>query len=154
KHGDSRADPFPLERTISDLVGFVARLSRREPLILAIENIEHADDTTRQFIERLCFRAAEIPASLILTTSAVNGGCLSKVAEDCLHDSLVQIHLSELGLEEAQKLISFFACNAARASQILQWAGGHPLLIEEYAKMTDNSSKLPSDINSLVGRLL
>ena len=102
----------------------------------------------------LCFRAAEIPAALIFTTSIVNGDCLSKLAEDCLRDSIVPVHLEELGMEDAQKLVGFFTCNPERATQILQWAGGHPLLIEQYAQMPDISSKLPRKIDSFVTRSL
>jgi transcriptional regulator with GAF, ATPase, and Fis domain/tetratricopeptide (TPR) repeat protein len=144
----------PFERTISDLIGFLARLSRQERLVLAIENVERADEATKEFIEQICLRAAEIPASLLLTASIVNGICLSNLAIDCLGNSLVHIHLRQLASNEAQELISFFGCNADRAPQILRWSGGHPLLIEEYSKIPDTSSKLPRHINSFVARLL
>ena len=143
---------FPLERTISDLVGFIARLSEHERTIIAIENVAHADDTTKQLIERMCFRAAEIPLCLILTTTIPSSGCLSNVAKDCLGDSLVHIHLTHLSLEMAQGLVSFFGCGAERATQILRWSGGQPLLIEEYAKMTSGES--PRNIDTFITRLL
>jgi serine/threonine protein kinase len=58
---------YPIERSISDLVGSIGILARASKLAFVIEDVDRSSPTMLKFIEQLCFRAAELPLTLVIT---------------------------------------------------------------------------------------
>ena len=147
---------YPLEKIVNDLMGLLASLARRNSTIFVIEDIERADPGTMQFIEKLCFRAAEIPLTLVLTRRTdYRSQELSDLMNSCLAEHFTRLRLVSLTASEARMMVQFLENSTARQDAVLRMSGGNPFFIEQWIKAgTELPRKLPLPLNGIITSML
>jgi transcriptional regulator with GAF, ATPase, and Fis domain/Tfp pilus assembly protein PilF len=133
-HAMPLAPRYSIERITSELVGIVATLARLKPTALVVEDLEGADSVLERFVEQLCLRAAEVPATLIITCrDTLRLPRLEGLLRDVLVGDFVHIHLKPLADEEIRKLWLPLASAKSDPGIAIKASGGNPLLVQEYA---------------------
>jgi DNA-binding NtrC family response regulator/tetratricopeptide (TPR) repeat protein len=125
----------PKEKTISDMISSLADWAVDRPTVVALDDVNFADDETVLFFEQLAFRASDVPLTLLLLGRPVEvqpkwtntfARCLPKT-------NFHLLRLPPLSGEESKSLVEFLEIDCQIQSNILNLAGGNPLFICEYA---------------------
>ncbi|MEQ8661810.1 MAG: hypothetical protein RLW62_13430, partial [Gammaproteobacteria bacterium] len=120
------------KRTLEALVDLVAALGRAGPVMFVIEDLQWADPTTLEFVERLRDSVAALPILIVLTFRSDYEPRL----RGCPSESTVS--LERLGAEDARALIDRVTGDKALprdvVEQILARGEGVPLYLEEITK--------------------
>jgi len=129
------------------------RLARRAPLLLAVEDLHWADESTLAAIGRLAAVAAEQPILLLLTARG-DGDPLERGLREKLSGlPFALIDLTPLGGDEARELAGqLSAVDPAVVSAAIERAGGNPLFLEQLLRNAaeGGAEHLPGSLRSLV----
>ncbi len=131
----------------------VQRMARRTPLLLAVEDLHWADETTLAAIGRLASVAAE-QAILLLLTARGDGDPLERGLREKLSGlPFTLIDLTPLNGAEATALAGGLSrLDAAVVAAAIERAGGNPLFLEQLLRnaMEGGADQLPGSLRSLV----
>jgi hypothetical protein len=142
-------NPDPQERrsrAFAALRELFLRLSDRKPIIIAIENLQAADEDSLQLIGEL-LRPPDAPPLLLLATLRDR---LDELAER-LPCKVGRLEVGRLGDEEARELASLLA--PEKAASIVAESKGHPLFIVELATAEAEAQTLDEAIKQRLARL-
>ena len=144
--GDERRD-----RIFLSLQKLLIRFAERKPIILALDDAQHIDTMTLQFIAQFFRTSRSAPAMVIFT--ADDNGPHTEAPE--WHTLLESRHitvetLTELGDQESEALILDLLRlhriqDETFASEILRRAGGNPLYIKEVVEVLRDRGILNTD---------
>ncbi|MGE0661270.1 MAG: adenylate/guanylate cyclase domain-containing protein, partial [Reyranellaceae bacterium] len=130
-----------------------ARMARRAPLLLAVEDLHWADEQTLALIGRLASVAAE-HAFLLLLTARGDGDPLERGLREKLAGlPFALIDLTPLGGEEAGELAGRLSrLEPAVVAAAIERAGGNPLFLEQLLRNAaeGGAEQLPGSLRSLV----
>jgi class 3 adenylate cyclase len=139
--------------TRATVAGLVRSMSRRQPLLLIVEDVHWADRITLESLATLTQTVAECPALLVLT-SRIEGDPFDHAWRSSAASSpLVTIDLGPLRPREAAALASaYFDANADFAKRCIERAAGNPLFLEQLLRHVEQSSAtgVPGTVQSLV----
>jgi class 3 adenylate cyclase/tetratricopeptide (TPR) repeat protein len=135
------------------VAGLIQALSKRQPLLLVIEDVHWADRLTLESLATLTQTVAECPA-LVVMTSRAEGDPLDHAWRSSIASSpLVTIDLGPLRPKEAAALASaYLDANADFAKRCIERAAGNPLFLEQLLRHVEQSSaaSVPGTVQSLV----
>ncbi len=143
READAVIPEFRRLRTLQLLVEIV-NASISAPTIVFIDDINHADDATRELVEALVSGAGRIPLFIIATS----------VPDDTLAGE--RITLGGLNEREVSLMIDSLlgdrAISAATVRNLVQRSDGNPLFVTELLKVLseDPHAAMPSSLESLV----
>jgi predicted ATPase len=125
------------QRTISLVVQALLAESRRQPLVISVEDLHWVDQSTLELLGAVIERAPVSPILLVMT-------CRQQFEPPWQVDSEIALH--RLPREEVERIIHHTsgerALPAEVVQQILLKADGNPLFIEELTKMVVESGLL------------
>ena len=141
---------WPAERLITNIIGELARLARKQPIIWVIEDLHWADNQILALVRQLAYRAQEISIRLVLTR---RNDCLEcpiySTLDACLGDKLLKVFLGPLRPADSLILVDYFETNRRAQSKIVESSSGNPLFIREFAKQRITDSKvLPQAVDA------
>lgn len=118
------------EETFTTLLEITARLTRRGPLLIIVEDIHWIDPSSLELLDRLTSRIVDLPVLLIATARS---DFTALPASDLRH--LSRIELSPLEEQAATDLIQNIAgssrISTAELHRIVERAEGNPFFLEE-----------------------
>jgi tetratricopeptide (TPR) repeat protein len=134
----SEGPPLASEQVCQLAVGLFRRLARRAPLLLVIEDLHWADDTTRQLFSVLAGVGRVQPALLIATFRHDDlhrrHPLRSMLAELERHSACERIQVGPLDLAATSELISAIrpgGGDRTAVAEVHRRSGGNPFYIEE-----------------------
>lgn len=119
------------------LDGFVVEIARTRPLVLEIDNVEYADDSSLGFVAALARICREHPILVVVTerTQREEG---SRVGLDALRHHSRRIELAGLRSEETLELVRSLFGDAPNVQRFAEWlhdrTAGSPLHAVEIAR--------------------
>ncbi len=129
----SRADDATAMRVA--VASYLRRLSKRQPLLVVIEDLHWASQTTRDLIVDIARRAADVPLMLLVTSRDVapdlDDALTSWLAHMARH-ATNRVHLGGLDRDATSLLLSDLASDAD-VEQTLGRTKGNPLFVREFA---------------------
>jgi class 3 adenylate cyclase/tetratricopeptide (TPR) repeat protein len=141
-------DPAAIRQRTLDLVHeWTTCLARRAPRLMIVEDVQWADPTTAELVER--FVADPVPSTLLVVTSRddappVSGG------------GLEVLELAPLSQEDAMAMVAAIDSSgrlpAERRRQIVERGEGVPLFVEELtlAALAEHDQRLPLRLQELL----
>jgi DNA-binding NtrC family response regulator/tetratricopeptide (TPR) repeat protein len=146
---------YPTERQVSDVISTLGLIARHNTPVLALDDIHLADASTVVFLEQLAFRASDVPVTLLLTTRPTKSRPKwLRTFVACLDRNFYQFHMPPLTADESEQLAQFVLTERERL-QALHFSAGNPLMIQQYAKATRNSSHVkPQLFSDIVSQML
>lgn len=119
-------------RILHALEARFSKLAGSAPLLIVFEDVHWVDPSTREFLDRLIKRVAELPVLLVMS-SRPN---LAPTWEQ--HPRVTTRMLERLGRQESHVILKALDPDATLApktlEQILEYSGGLPLFLEELTK--------------------
>ena len=112
-------------RTVEALAAFLAHVARSRPLLLAVEDLEHAGETTLEVLHHLAERLAGVPVLLVATENTSENR--RAVALD---DVAVDVEVGPLSRDAVARLLRE-AGSQHDLDRFFTWTGGSPLLVSE-----------------------
>jgi len=140
------------QRRIAALAGLVGHVSRRQPLLLVIEDLHWANEVTLDYVARLCETVAECPALLVMT-SRIENDPLGAAWRSRVAAGLVTIDLGPLRAEDAAALAGGLIDAASPLAQrCIERANGNPLFLEQLLRHAAEPSEadVPATVQSVV----
>jgi class 3 adenylate cyclase/tetratricopeptide (TPR) repeat protein len=141
------------ERRQETLARLIERASRRQPRVLAVEDIHWAEPTILADLAKLVTTVAQIPALLIMTSRSdrdpLDGEWRSRAAAA----PLMTIDLAPLPPDDARAVAAAFLVeDIDLVKHCLERAAGNPLFLEQLLRHATESKELgvPASIQSLV----
>jgi class 3 adenylate cyclase/tetratricopeptide (TPR) repeat protein len=135
------------------VTGLVQAFSRRQPLLLVVEDVHWADRPTLEHLATLTEAVAACPALLVMT-SRIEGDPLDHAWRSSTAASpLMTIDLGPLRPQEATTLAgAYLDASADFAKRCIERAGGNPLFLEQLLCHAEQSSAagVPGSVQSLV----
>lgn len=131
----------------------VQRMAGRTPLLLAVEDLHWADETTLAAIGRLAAVAAEHPILLLLTARGDGDPLERGLREKLAGLPFALIDLTPLNGAEATALAGGLSrLDPAVVAAAIERAGGNPLFLEQLLRnaMEGGADQLPGSLRSLV----
>lgn len=132
-----------LERTIEVLVAWVLALSRQQPLVLLVDDVQWSDPTTLDLLDRLLGRVADSRLLLVMTARA-------DFADPWVESEVVtRIELEPFSEPEIRRLVD--AVSGERSmpesfvARIIDAAAGIPLFAEEMGRSLLESGMLVAE---------
>ena len=140
--GDGTSDADPRARREAAITGVqwlfeMACLDHN--VLLVFEDLHWADESSVAVIERLT--SAGVPRLLVLGTSRQPPGEREPDAA---------IHLDQLTLEDAERLVATTGTDLARLGSIIERANGNPLFLMEMARANLPDGEIPDTVNDLM----
>ncbi|SHK62858.1 Transcriptional regulatory protein, C terminal [Pseudonocardia thermophila] len=135
-----------LRRTFEAVTHAVRGLSRRRPLLLTLDDLQHAGLTTVELVHYLARRADRCRALVVVAVRSEEGAA----ALDMLGPRGRRIELGPLTAAAVGELAAA-AGHARLAGQILQRTGGHPLFVVETLRgLRSGDTAVPATLQSAV----
>ncbi|WP_191057620.1 adenylate/guanylate cyclase domain-containing protein [Geminicoccus harenae] len=135
------------------LAGLVERISRRQPLLLVVEDLHWAQAPLLPYLARLAATVATCRALLVLT-SRIERDPLDRAWRSSTGNvPLTTIDLGPLQHEEAMVLAdALFDAAEQHARRCVARAGGNPLFLEQLLRHAEehDGSSVPGSVQSLV----
>jgi class 3 adenylate cyclase len=134
------------------LARLVDAASRRQPLLMIVEDVHWADAETLGQLAALARAAAQCRAALALTTR-IGGDPLDAGWRAAAAGAFqLTIDLAPLTLAEAETIARSFAAAEDFAAKCVERAGGNPLFLEQLLRAAGDlvDGKLPSSVQSVV----
>ena len=135
------------------LAGLVERVSRRQPLLLVVEDLHWAEAPVLTYLARLTTTVATCRALLVLT-SRIEGDPLDRAWRSRAGNvPFTTIDLGPLRHEEAMVLAAdLFDAAEQHARRCVERAGGNPLFLEQLLRHAEehDGSSVPGSVQSLV----
>jgi DNA-binding NtrC family response regulator/serine/threonine protein kinase/Flp pilus assembly protein TadD len=146
---------WPTERLLSHVVSEFARLGQRHSVIFVIEDIQWADDLILALVNRVAYRALEIPICLVLTKRNDYRPCpIYSSLLSCLGDNLLKLSLKPLQRQQSLILVNYLESSPERQSRIVENSAGNPLFIHSYAGQNSSDRGLPAAIDTAIAAML
>ena len=156
---DSDAGPGPTQRAtlVEALHGALTRLAGDRPLLLIVEDVHWADQSTRDLLRWLFTRQFDAPVAILATYRSDDlhrrHPLRAALAEWVRLPRVSRLQLDPLSRQESRQLVS--ALRPATMTEpdlqhILARAEGNPFFIEELVAATEVSSELPTDLADLL----
>ncbi|HYN70779.1 MAG TPA: AAA family ATPase [Candidatus Eisenbacteria bacterium] len=141
------------------VLGILERISRERPVILAIEDIQWADRSTRKLITFLSRALRDEQVLVILTTRTdergVDDGTLAFLAELEREEHVERIDLKPFGHDEVAEQVGALTGEAPRAAtveRLLARSDGNPFFIEELVLAgATRAASLPVVLRDVLG---
>jgi class 3 adenylate cyclase/tetratricopeptide (TPR) repeat protein len=137
-------------RTLADLV---AAMSRRQNLLLVVEDLHWADRTMLSYLAGLAEAVADCPALLVMTSRIEGDPQADGWPGPDLQGAICTIELGPLRREDALVIAGSLVEAADRfAERCVQRAGGNPLFLEQLLRHAEDSAEtsVPGSVQSLV----
>lgn len=113
-------------RTVEALASFLVHVARHRPLLLAVEDLEHAGETTLEVLHHLTDRLAEVPALMVATENTSE----NRWRTFALGDLALVIDVGPLDRDAVAQLLRE-AGSRHEPDRFFAWTGGSPLLVSE-----------------------
>ncbi|TCK24422.1 ATP-binding protein [Pseudonocardia endophytica] len=113
-------------RTVEALTAFLAHVARSRPLLLAVEDLEHAGETTLEVLHHLADRLTEVPVLLVVTENTSE----NRRRAVALDDVAVDVEVGPLSRDAVARLLRE-AGSQHDLDRFFTWTGGSPLLVSE-----------------------
>ncbi|MDN5916671.1 MAG: AAA family ATPase [Pseudonocardia sp.] len=128
---DPAADPpsrseLRRRRTMEALAAFLGRVAEARPLLLCLEDLEHAGETTIEALHHLAGRLADRPVLLVATENTSEDRHRTRA----LQDVATSIEVGPLSRDAVARLLRE-AGSEHDLEQFFTWTGGSPLLVSE-----------------------
>ena len=127
----------PSFEVLHDLYRLSAKLAARGPLLLAVDDVDHADEASLRFLLHLGARLEDLPVALVLTTGALPALQADPlVTEIARHPATRRVTLDPLGPEGTARRVREAWLPGAPESAcraIHHASAGNPLLIDALA---------------------
>ena len=128
-----------LERTIEVLVSWISAMSRRQPLVMLVEDLHWCDPTTIDTIQRLLTRLGSLPILLLLSARP-------EFETPWKEPDLTTLRLEPLGETDVRELVHALAGGRNLpelvVDRIVTSAAGIPLFVEEVERSVLESGLL------------
>jgi class 3 adenylate cyclase/tetratricopeptide (TPR) repeat protein len=135
------------------VTNLVQALSKRQPLLLVVEDVHWADRPTLEHLATLAETVAACPALLVMTTR-IEGDPLDQAWRASTAASpLLTIDLGPLRPQEAAALAgAYLDAGADFAQRCIERAAGNPLFLEQLLRHAEQSAAagVPGSVQSLV----
>ncbi|MFK3982412.1 AAA family ATPase [Micromonospora sp. NPDC050397] len=141
-HDDSLPDT-ELLRLFDQLCVHLRRLAAARPLLVAIDDIDHADDTSLQFLQQLVRRVRTAPILVVLTDDERYGSASPFLVELHRQPHLHHIPVTPLSREGVRELLHQRTdeADAARLTcEFYDATGGNPLLLDALIQQTHETA--------------
>lgn len=120
------------ERILSSVVDYILALAKRQPLLLLFEDVHWIDPSTKEVVQRIARRVAEVPLLLVLTVRS------EEPTPWINHLGIGEISLTRLDAVQSKKIVAAVAGNAELPAtlidQIVERGDGIPLFLEELTR--------------------
>jgi tetratricopeptide (TPR) repeat protein len=113
-------------RTVEALAAFLGHVARSRPLLLAVEDLEHAGETTLEVLHHLADRLADVPVLLVATENTSE----NRRRAVALDDVAVDVEVGPLSRDAVARLLHE-AGSQHDLDRFFTWTGGSPLLVSE-----------------------
>ena len=128
------SDPYPVMEMLAE---FIKRLSREQPMLLCIEDIQWADELTVEFLNLLRRDREQTPILLCLTCRRVEGASLPERIEEFFHSIEMQgdahLQLNNLTLTDvghlAASMLGERNIPKEIAQDLFEKTGGNPFFV-------------------------
>jgi DNA-binding SARP family transcriptional activator len=133
-------------RAFHSVVAFLRGLGARSPVLLVLDDLQYAGQSTIEFVHYLARHAGGIPLLVVATVRAENdwevGAALAEVAS--------RVEVGPLGADAVGKLAGQ-AGQAGQADRILRQTRGHTLFVVEVLRaLAEGDGGLPESLRSAV----
>ena len=135
------------------LAALVADASADRPLLLAVEDVHWADETTLDYLACLCEKVAECRALLVMTSRIENDPLGAAWRARANGASLLTIDLGPLRDEDATTLAgALLDLSTPIARRCIARANGHPLFLEQLLRHAADpgDAEIPATVQSVV----
>lgn len=155
---DPSADPsnrseLRRRRTIEALAAFLGRVAETRPLLLCMEDLEHAGESTIEAVHHLAGRIADRPVLLVATENTSEAR--HRTVE--LLDVATAIEVGPLSHDAVARLLGE-AGSEHDLDQFFAWTGGSPLLVSELLRhpgtSTPGTPAIPDSLHDALTRRL
>ncbi len=141
-------------RTVEALTAFLAHVARSRPLLLAVEDLEHAGETTIEVLHHLADRLADRPVMLVATENTSE----NRRRAVALDDVAVDIEVGPLSRDAVARLLRE-AGSQHDLDRFFTWTGGSPLLVSELLRHPapagpGDAPDIPSSLHDALTRRL
>lgn len=132
------------------VVTLIEHASRKMPLVIGVEDVHWADETTLDALGAIAALSVRAPV-LLLVTSRVDGDPLDEAFWSHIQGAApLRLDLTPLEREAAQALAEGFSgVESRRLRACLERAGGNPLFLEQLL-LSEAEGVLPDTVQSLV----
>ena len=141
------------ERLVAAATALVRAASRERPVVLIVEDLHWASETTLRQLTVLAASLRHIPVLLVMT-SRIEGDPLDATWRSRLGEMpLCTVDLVGLQPEEAMELAAVYLGGSADVEACIARAEGNPLFLEQLlhsAGASDSSGALPGSVQSVV----
>ncbi len=128
-------------RVFESIRQLIGRVAQTRPVVVAIEDVQWADDESRALLDYL-FRPPAFGACLLLTTERADmDAVMGWRAPD-----VDVIELQPLPQSDAEQVVTRLLPWSSRAAEIARASGGHPLLLRELMRHIGRDSELPDSV--------
>jgi tetratricopeptide (TPR) repeat protein len=129
------------------LTRLLATLASRQPRLLIVEDVQWADDSTRDDLATLAAAAGERPALLVMTARNHQGQPAWRAGL-----ALTTIELGPLGQDDALAMARALTGAEARVEQMVDRAAGNPLFLEQLVRHAEANDDVavPGTVQALV----
>ena len=136
---ESTSPAQKLEQLCSAIVDTVLLQAQKKPQLIVIEDLHWIDPTTQSLLETLLARKASAAILILLTSRPEKSEYLSSI-------NINQIQLHRLTHNETMELAmaEMEGLATAKVEEIVRWADGIPLFVEEIVKSSIASSSTPN----------
>ena len=139
-----------IKRRTETLAALAARSSRRQSLLVAIEDIHWADPQTLDAVAGLAAATIDAPIVLVLT-SRLEGNPLDAAWRARVGGAaVVTVDLTRLRDTEARELAYTVGGGQDLIEHCLKRAEGNPLFLEQLLRYADEGTAVPSSVQSVV----
>ncbi len=149
------APPLDLEPTqarrhlFNCFFDFAARLASQRPVLIILEDLHWADDSTLSLLDHLTRRLGDVPLVIIGTYRDAESNVtrqLAKTLEDALRGRMAtRLRLQSLPINDVGRLLTSLSGKAPPASvvkEIFAETGGNPFFIEELFRHLEEEERL------------
>lgn len=150
-------DPVDGVRLFEALLDLFQRLGRGRTVILVIEDLQWADQSTREILDFLvrCLRDARILVVATVRTDEVGRrhALVPYLAELLRNRHVVRLEVAALGSADVRELIETIdgaAPSAERLDRIESLADGNPFYVEELAAAIGDAGTIPASVREIV----
>ncbi|PDT51417.1 MULTISPECIES: adenylate/guanylate cyclase domain-containing protein [Sinorhizobium] len=132
----------------------VQRASRARPILIIVEDVHWADETTLAQLSEIALATARSRSILAMTSRVEGDPSGSGWREEVAEASLVTLDLGPLQLEDARALASgLLAASSSFVERCVARAAGNPLFLEQLLAETQQSlgaQEVPGSVQSLM----
>jgi len=126
-------------RSLEAVAGFLQRLAREQPVLLAVDDLHHGGASTLEALHFILERLTNEPLLIMATVT-------SESAQDVLpllEDSAEEVVLEPLALAAVEQLAQRFDARDVTPRELLERTGGHPQFVVEALRLAAGADGTP-----------